>query len=124
MSYIKIAIAFLAFLFTQSFFSCKRPMPGKAEIIGMNRSGNVDSIMLACELIYESKDSTLIPELFYDIYDPRASMSFRHKGMTVNEVKVWTLGRISGISPPRRIDSNINLNYVEFYRKIFKVDSF
>ncbi len=78
--------------------------------------------MLACKLIYESHDSTLVKELFHNIYDGHISHNLRYKGMSVYQVKVATLRRISGIAPPRKIDYRVDSTVVEFYRKLFKID--
>ena len=103
-----------------SIFSCKKQSQyySKKEIIGMLKSNNTDTIMIACDYITIHKDTTVYEVLINSPLKGGISHNLNHYGLNGYMARMNTLRTLTGKIPPNKIRHIPDSLVVDFYRKL------
>jgi hypothetical protein len=112
----KLCSIFFLFIF---LLSCNRMSDKrKIELWRMMKSNNVDSIIQATIEIQKAKDTGMIDAILYGADDPRITHNARHKGMSVYQIKMSALKRVTGLLPPKKITYKVDTTVINFYLRV------
>lgn len=84
----------------------------------MLKSNDKAQIIEATEHIAYNKDTSMIGDLLEQSFDPRITHVITHKGMSVYQVKMGAMEKITGISPPNKITYKPDSVNIKFYLNI------
>ena len=81
----------------------------------MMKSNNANSIIKAVLEIQNAKDTSMIDAVLYKPDDPRITHTLFHKGMSVYQIKMLALEKITNIAPPKEITYEVDTAIINFY---------
>lgn len=90
------------------------------EIIELLKSDNRDSLVMALSQEYGSKDSALVKYIMRNPTDPRITHEAFHKGMSIYQMKMNAMKRITLAIPPKAITYKPDTSIINFYLSISK----
>lgn len=85
------------------------------EIISALQDDDLNNKFIACANIDSKDDTVFVKYLLENINDVRITHHIRFKGMSVYQVTVGALKRISGLEPPMSYNYQYNSRVVRFY---------
>lgn len=89
-------------------------------IIELLNSKDIADNMEAYFIIGETKDISFINEVLKDPYNPHVTVDLRFKGMSLYYTKMGALRKITGVSPPKRVNYEPDSLVVKFYFSLLK----
>ena len=86
----------------------------------MLKSDDKNQQMEAIYLIGKNRDSVFVDELFQMAYDPRVTHKMEFLGMSIHQGCMTALKKITKVSPPNKIESEVDSANIDFYKKLLK----
>lgn len=104
-------------LFCLIILSCSQNLSKerKEKLWEMMKSDNVNTIFNAVIEIQKAKDTSMIEAVLYKPNDPRITNTLFRKGMSVYQVKMVALEKITNIAPPKQITYEVDTAIINFY---------
>ena len=86
----------------------------------MLKSSDIEEIIKATSYISDNRDTNMVGELLAHTFDPRITHLVTHKGMSVYQIKMAAMHKVTGISPPNRTTYKPDSVNIKFYLKFAK----
>jgi len=112
----KKTILLISILFINIVVGCDK----NEKITRLLKSTDLNEVIEGAFLAGKSKNEKHVPLLLLNANDWRTSTSFRFKGFSVYEEKMYALEQIYNISPPKPIKSMPDSLIINFYDSIYK----
>lgn len=96
------------------FASCVK-MKSSSEIKTMLNSGDKHKIIEATNYVVYNKEYGLVKEVLEKSDDPRVFHDLHHKGISVYQIKMIGMKKLTGIQPPKKITDDPDSIIIKFY---------
>lgn len=86
----------------------------------MLKSSDIGKIIKATSYISDNRDTSMVGEMLAHTFDQRITHLVINKGMSVYQIKMAAMQKITGISPPNRTTYKPDSVNIKFYLKVAK----
>jgi len=84
----------------------------------MLKSNDISQIIEAVNYIADTRDTSMVKDMLENSFDPRITHFAKHKGMSIYQLKMGAMRKLTGIVSPNKITYKPDSVNIDFYVEI------